>query len=277
MNQELRPTFIEVFCEHKNNIADKWEAYLPVYDELFSRYRRRCERFLEIGINAGGSLEVYAKYFYNAKVIAGIDINSNCAQIKFNDPRIALFIGDATQENARQALQESIRLFDIILDDGSHQSDDIIKTFINLISLLAPGGVYIIEDLHCSYWREFKGGIWSETSAIAFFKKLVDVINHEHWNSGYTIAEFLFDFGISDISQAAISRIGTIRSIEFVNSICIIKCADFSHERLVGRRVCRGSIASAGYVPTNGIEIKDVGLGSDQTSNPLNKSRRTSL
>lgn len=264
------PSFIDIFCAQKNNIADKWESYLSIYNDLFAEYREKCARFLEIGINAGGSLEVYAKYFHSAQVIAGIDINQSCAQIKFNDSRIALFIGDATQENARIALKESVQLFDIILDDGSHQSHDIVRAFINLVGLVAPGGMYIAEDLCCSYWKEYNGGVKSQASSIAFFKRLVDVVNYEHWNSGYTISEYLRDFGICNVPPDSLERIATIRSIEFVNSICIIKFADFSHQRLIGKRICRGSVASAGYIPVNGIDIKDIGLGSDQRSNQFN-------
>lgn len=264
------PSYSELFCLHKNNIADKWEGYLPVYDRLFAELRDKCSRLLEIGINAGGSLEVYAKYFSSAEVVAGIDINQNCAKIQFNDPRIALFIGDATQDSARAVLQKSLQLFDLIIDDGSHQSGDIIRAFLNLVGLLAPGGVYVVEDLHCSYWSEFKGGLKHPMSAIAFFKRLIDVVNHEHWNSGLTVLQYLCEFGIHDVHPESLERIKTIQSIEFHNSICIMRFAHFSRERLVGKRICRGAVAAAGYVPVNGIEIANVGLGSDQTSNPFN-------
>ena len=32
------------------------------------------------------------------------------------------------------------------------------------------GGTYIIEDLCCSYWAEFGGGVKSNNSAMYFFK-----------------------------------------------------------------------------------------------------------
>jgi hypothetical protein len=46
-------------------------------------------------------------------------------------------------------------------------------------------GIYIVEDLCCSYWQDFEGGLNDEASSMAFFKSLVDVINHEHWGQQY--------------------------------------------------------------------------------------------
>ena len=43
------------------------------------------------------------------------------------------------------------------------------------------GDYLLVEDLHCSYWREHKGGLFYPISSINFFKKLVDIINYEHW------------------------------------------------------------------------------------------------
>ena len=100
--------------------------------------------------------------------------------IHFDEPNIKFIVGDVNDEKIKhQIIQHS--KFDIIIDDGSHQSDDIIKTFCNYFKHLKHEGVYIIEDLHCSYQREYMGGLFFPISSINFFKKLVDIINHEHW------------------------------------------------------------------------------------------------
>ena len=46
-----------------------------------------------------------------------------------------------------------INLCDIILDDGSHVPEHQIDSFVYLFkNLLSPGGVYVIEDIECSFW-----------------------------------------------------------------------------------------------------------------------------
>ena len=47
---------------------------------------------------------------------------------------------------------------DIVLDDGSHHMHDVKSSFDYLYPILNVGGIYIIEDLHTSYWRRYGGG-----------------------------------------------------------------------------------------------------------------------
>ncbi len=81
----------------------------------------------------------------------------------------------------REQILRHSEVYDIIIDDGSHLNADIIKTFQFFYSRLAPGGIYVIEDLHCSYWGEWHGGLWRADSAMEFFKSLTDVLNLESW------------------------------------------------------------------------------------------------
>jgi 23S rRNA U2552 (ribose-2'-O)-methylase RlmE/FtsJ len=262
------PSFTEAFCRHRGNIADKWEGYLAVYDEILQRKRSECANFLEIGVNNGGSLEVFAEYFRRAKTITGVDINPLCELIPFQDQRIHVIIGDSNSSEVNQRLVERAESYDLILDDGSHHSSDIIHTFVNLAGLVSPGGTYIVEDLCCSYWQEFGGGVNSHVSAMGFLKKLVDIVNFEHWNSAYSLADYLGDSGVANVPTDSLQRLSTIRSISFYNSICVIDFATISSEGAIGKRICRGSQALAGYIPVNGQGIKEV--GADQSNNPLN-------
>jgi hypothetical protein len=223
---------------------------------------------LEIGVNNGGSLEVFAEYFCCAKTIVGVDINPLCESIPFKDQRIHVIIGNSNSSETKLRLAERAESYDLILDDGSHHSSDIIHTFMNLAGLVSPGGTYIVEDLCCSYWQEFGGGVKSQTSAVGFLKRLVDVVNFEHWNSGYSLADYLSDSGFSDICSESLQRISTIKSVSFYNSICVVDFAGISSEGLIGERICRGRQALAGYIPVNGQGIKDI--GGNQSSNPFN-------
>ena len=77
------------------------------------------------------------------------------------DQCMHVIIENSNSSEAKLLLAERAESYDLILDDGSHHSSDIIHTFMNLAGLVSPGGTYIVEDLCCSYWREFGGGVKS--------------------------------------------------------------------------------------------------------------------
>lgn len=261
-------SYSETFQNHRGNAADKWEGYLLTYDIELEPLRDRVRKMLEIGVQNGGSLEVFANYFQQAEYLVGLDICEDCRNLSFNDPRIHVEIGDATSATARQKLARTYGSFDLILDDGSHQSTDITQSFFAMLELLAPGGTYIAEDLCCVYWKEFGGGLKSPQSPMQLFKHLADVINHEHWRSGVSIADHLREMGYVDISPSTLERIGSIRSISFHNSICIIRTNTFSFQNKIGKRFCRGDIYALGFRSNNGEDISSV--GQTQTDNPYN-------
>ena len=135
--------------------------------------------------------------------------------------------------------------FDIIIDDGSHLSSDIIITFLNLFKYIKNDGLYIAEDLHCSYWQDYEGGLDKKDSANNFFKKLSDVVNMEHWiNQKEDLHSHFEDFPV--IKKMHIDDFflitSQVHSIEFRNSICIIKKKKIS-SNLLGKRLITGKKA----------------------------------
>ena len=170
----------DLYKNHSGKVSDKWTIYLNEYEDKLSQYQKLPIKIFEIGILNGGSLEIFSKYFLNAELILGCDIDKKCKELHFVEPNIKLVVGDVNNEKIKNEIIRHSK-FDIILDDGSHNSDDVVKTFCNYFNYLKNEGLYIIEDLHCSYWREHRGGLFYPASSINFFKKLVDIINYEHW------------------------------------------------------------------------------------------------
>lgn len=217
------PSLLQIHLDHNNKSSDKWSIYLAIYDTLFKSIREHAINLLEIGIQNGGSLEIWGKYFRHANTITGVDINESCKQLNFNNERIRIIIGDASNEITEQKTLQIAPSFDIIIDDGSHRSGDIIKTFCRYFSHLKHDGFFIVEDLHCSYWREFDGGLFNEKSSVSFFKLLCDTINHEHWGTTRSRSKLLqpiTQFYNCEIAEEALEE---IHSIEFFNSVCVIK------------------------------------------------------
>ena len=131
-------------------------------------------RLLEIGIQNGGSLEIWPKFFPNAQQIVGCDIRPECARLTYRNPRISVVVGDANSDEAQAAVLAHSAIFDVIIDDGSHASSDIVRSFARYFPHLSDGGIFVVEDLHCSYWKEFDGGLFDPFSSVNFFKRLAD-------------------------------------------------------------------------------------------------------
>ena len=234
-------TLKDLYQNHTGKVSDKWTIYLNEYEDKLKQYQNLAIKFFEIGVLNGGSLEIFSKYFSNAELILGCDIDPKCQNLDFDSPNIKFIYGDVNIEKIKNQITKYSK-FDIILDDGSHNSDDVIKTFCNYFRHLKDGGIYIIEDMHCSYWREHKGGLFFPISSINFLKKLVDIINHEHWgvekNREWLLRGFVENYKIN-IENLELEQ---INSIEFINSLCFIKKKS-SKKNILGKRVVVGESA----------------------------------
>lgn len=208
---------------HTGKVSDKWSSYLDYYDRSLSDLRNMPIRMLEIGVQNGGSLEIWGKFFKEAEMLVGCDIDSTCNLLNYDDERISLVIGDICKSETIAEIFSKSDSFDLIIDDGSHTSSDIITTFLQLFPKVSDGGQYIIEDLHCSYWEKYEGGLYDPRSSISFLKKLIDLINVEHWGIEKTVEQFISIFKNHTNIDNIQSLYEEIESIEFVNSICKIQ------------------------------------------------------
>ena len=227
----------------RGKVSDKWSSYLPVYDRLFARYREMPLSLLEIGVQNGGSLEVWSRYFSNARMIVGCDINPRCSELRYADPRIQVVVGDVNADETRLEIAALSENFDLIIDDGSHRSLDVLMAFVNYFPLMNPGGLFFIEDTHALYWEEYQGGILRQTTALAFFKLLADLVNYEHWQNDLGIAQ-LFSTFFDRAHLPAFLAEGWVEAIEFRNSMVIISKSERPSHAKLGERVISGSEAA---------------------------------
>ncbi len=237
--QAQKSSLLSLHGDHKGKVSDKWQSTLETYDEILQPYRNSRLSILEIGIQNGGSLEVWGKFFPKAERIFGIDIDPKCAQLKYDNPKIRVFVADATKQDSLKKIGLKPLSFDIIIDDGSHKSGDVIRTFCLYYPLLKEGGLYIIEDLHTSYWKPYGGGIEERLSSLSFFKSLVDVINHEFWSKSGSKTTFLNPFFRKYGCDMSVDTLSTVHFVQFFNSLCIIQKRD-PGRNLLGNRVISG-------------------------------------
>jgi hypothetical protein len=109
---------------------------------------------LEIGVGgyeierAGGlGLRMWAEYFPYGQ-ITGLDISPKSLDLP---PRIRVFRGSQVDETLLTKLLEDRGPFDIVIDDGSHQVEHVNATFRFLYPLIAPKGIYIVEDVQTAF------------------------------------------------------------------------------------------------------------------------------
>jgi hypothetical protein len=159
----------------KHNTGKCHYQYLTQFDIYFSKIRSQPVRLLELGLLDGASLKVWEEYFPNATFV-GVDIDDRCLEYKTN--RTDIIIGNLDDEKFIQSLK-TLGPFDIIIDDAGHTMSQQITLFKALFPVVQDQGVYIIEDLHTSYWPVFNGNIEGKNTTMSFLKECTDHLNHQ--------------------------------------------------------------------------------------------------
>jgi hypothetical protein len=127
------------------------------YHSLLSDRRESTLKVLEIGIGTvaamrhtgkpytpGASLFMWEEYFPNAHIYA-LDI---CPDVLVNRGRISSYQCDQSDPASLKSVMPALGVgFDFIVDDGSHAPIHQVLTAQTFLPLLAPGGVYAIEDI----------------------------------------------------------------------------------------------------------------------------------
>jgi hypothetical protein len=123
----------------------KWQHYFDIYHRHLARFRNRDAHIVEVGVFGGGSLAMWAQYFGPGSHIYGVDINPACSAHQGGNIRIS--IGDQADRSFWHRFKESVPHVDILIDDGGHEPDQQIVTLEEMLPHIAPGGVYLCEDI----------------------------------------------------------------------------------------------------------------------------------
>lgn len=128
------------------------------YHRVFEPVRFDVKSVLETGVCKGRSIKMWLDYFPNA-VVSGIDAMD-----------VASYMPVHARARFQQCAQSEYRpgeVFDIIIDDGSHQMKDPQDTFINLLESWRL--FYVLEDLHTSNNKDY--GFDGTNSTIDFLRE----------------------------------------------------------------------------------------------------------
>lgn len=166
-----KASLTEIADHFKTDKGSIKHNYTAVYDRYFGPLRLQPGlRLMEIGVACGSSLKMWSKYFSDARIL-GVDIRPDCANLCRLYPNVKILIQNATHGPVPG-------VFDIIIDDGSHVSADIVDAFRHNWPSLRPGGLYVIEDLKCTHNAQYRSLLPFDIPAERFdrqhFMELID-------------------------------------------------------------------------------------------------------
>lgn len=148
-------TIAELTLKYNCDKSSQGHNYGVLYDKWFEPLKESVKNILEIGVFIDGrSLCVWNDYFPNA-LIYGIDIIDPLSWDKIKDrERVVYSRMDQGDQKALDGLAQLVgEPFDIIIDDGSHNMHHQQLTMKYMLKYVRPGGIYVVEDLHTSYYK----------------------------------------------------------------------------------------------------------------------------
>jgi hypothetical protein len=149
-------TLDELALKYGSDKSSLYHNYCPLYEQHLPK---NPKKILEIGVKEGASIRMWKEYFPNAE-IAGLDLFE-----EFPIPDIegvTFHKGNQTDYKLLEKLRGED--FDLIIDDGSHNSRHQLVTFFSLYS----GKHYFIEDLQCNDETFYAQGLPIEMAAKNF-------------------------------------------------------------------------------------------------------------
>jgi demethylmacrocin O-methyltransferase len=171
---------------HKTD-KSRYHFYTQHYQKHFQKYQFKRFNFLEIGVggyenplSGGESLRMWKSFFPFAKIFSVDIFDKSFLQEK----RIKIFKGSQVDTDFLNSVCIDAGVFDLIVDDGSHLNEHVIKSFEFLFPKLKSGGIYVVEDTQTSYWEEYGGSstnLNQQGTIYTYFKSLIDSLNNEEF------------------------------------------------------------------------------------------------
>lgn len=178
MNKSQNPLRLYFEANKNGRLIHKWKHYFDVYHENFSDFIGEPITLVEFGVSHGGSLDMWRSYFGKKARIIGVDINAECLKLAKKDTEI--FLANQDDTKSLKELADKIGPIDILIDDGGHTTRQQNNTFNVFYPIVKTPGVYLVEDLHTNYWKEFGGSLRGSGTFIEQSKQLVDQLNAWH-------------------------------------------------------------------------------------------------
>lgn len=159
-------------------------SYWYTYSRYLNHVRDQPIRLLEIGLGCdmaygpGHSLKLWRDLLPQAS-ISVVEVNATCME-HWKDKVVEIgrgqvYVGSQDSDELLTAITTDAALdglYDVIVDDGSHVGQHVLKAHSKLWHALKPGGIYIVEDLQVSNSKAWTPDM--SLSAVPFLHKTLD-------------------------------------------------------------------------------------------------------
>ncbi len=170
-----------IFDRYNSDKNSSFHNYCRQYENLMRDFRDKSFNFLEIGVFKGESVKIWRDVFPNAKKIVAVDINPECKQYENPEKNIFIEIGDSSNTEFMNSVNDKHGPFTIVLDDGSHTNKDVILGFEHMFPLLVDEGLYIVEDTICFKEKYYVHGGYP--NHLDYFAKYTPFLNQWRFDS----------------------------------------------------------------------------------------------
>jgi len=146
--QSQVPTFVGWYDAYTSGRGIwKWKNALDAYQVHFARFQGSPVALVEIGVQSGGSINMFKEVLGANCHYYGCDINPKCNN--FADGLATITIMDQGDPAAWVNFYAAVvKTVDIIVDDGGHQPYQMLTTLQSSFAHINPGGVHLVEDIH---------------------------------------------------------------------------------------------------------------------------------
>lgn len=172
---------------HLSKLADECgtdkgshQGFMPLYQKYLP-YRSDPILLVELGVDQGKSLVMWAKHFNNkATLIVGVDNDLSRIDNVPWPATIRVVECDQADGNVAKAIAATHGKINILVDDASHEGPKTAESFEVWWPHVRPGGLYVVEDTHCSYNTDHyasAGKPGTPYTMMEFLKMLADDVN----------------------------------------------------------------------------------------------------
>lgn len=187
-------TLDQLAIKHRTDKASDHHNYCVIYEQYLEALRDKKITLIELGTGGyqyedrgGESLRMWYDYFPHGKIV-GVDLHN---KINIVNDRTEFWQGSQTDANLLQSIIDREKYVEkrIVIDDASHNNGLTVKTFQIVFPLLQPGDLYIVEDVHTSYFQdsEFEGSKdpSAKITSMHYFSQLTHQLNYQHLEAKY--------------------------------------------------------------------------------------------
>lgn len=181
---------------HGTDKSSEYHDYLQHYEREIAALPVFHEggHLLELGWLDGASIATWREWLPRRWRVTGVDIDPKDAL-----PGTAFYRGDQADPGVMARITADHGAPTVVVDDASHECGRTIDSFHVLWGLLAPGGLYFVEDLTTSYLLAWGGDPDPDArgarTSMQFLRRLADSVHHGHMGTEIS--------GFPDVAQVS--------------------------------------------------------------------------